>query len=464
MLKVLRNKKTARKIWLGLAIIIIPAFTLWGFSGAFRSKEENPTLGKLFGRNISTLEFKDAVDAVRIQALMRFGDKYQEMQQYLNFETEALNRLILLHEAKIRRIKVSDKEVIDQIESYPFFRTNGQFDAKNYEQTLQYGFRIQPRAFEEQVRQNMIISKLYKQITDEVNLTEDQIKEEYRKANKKISIYYIVGIPAEFSKEIPVTENDLADYYKNNPAQFKEPLSLNMEYVALDDQQKAKNAIVLIKKNEGLEKIAKEYAVPIKETGFFAQTDPIPGIGWSPAISEMVAKLKVRQYAEPLAMDNKYYFMRLKNRKEPNIPQFEKIKSKVKDAFIKEKSENTAKERINEALKLTKDPNAKADFNVIAKKLGLKTGSTDLFQFDSYIEGIGASNKLWLLSDKLKPEETSDIIDMPSGHYIVKVKQSLDIDDKKFNEEKNEFSQKLLSQKKQEAFSKFLEGLRRKAQ
>ena len=188
MLKVLRNKKTARKIWLGLAIIIIPAFTLWGFSGAFRSKEENPTLGKLFGRNISTLEFKDAVDAVRIQALMRFGDKYQEMQQYLNFETEALNRLILLHEAKIRRIKVSDKEVIDQIESYPFFRTNGQFDAKNYEQTLQYGFRIQPRAFEEQVRQNMIISKLYKQITDGVNLTEDQIKEEYRKANKKISI------------------------------------------------------------------------------------------------------------------------------------------------------------------------------------------------------------------------------------------------------------------------------------
>ena len=202
----------------------------------------------------------------------------------------------------------------------------------------------------------------------------------------------------------------------------------------------------------------------VKETGFFAQTDPIPGIGWSPAISEMVAKLKVGQYATPLAMDNKYYFMRLKGRKEPNIPEFEKIKTKIKDTFIKEKSEKAAKERIDEALKLTKDSNAKADLNVIAKKLGLKTGSTDLFQFNSYIEGIGASNKLWLSGEKLKPEETSDINDMPSGYYIIKVKQSLEIDDKKFAEEKSEFSQKLLSQKKQEAFSKFLEGLRKKAQ
>ena len=163
-------------------------------------------------------------------------------------------------------------------------------------------------------------------------------------------------------------------------------------------------------------------------------------------------------------MDNKYYFMRLKDRKEPNIPEFEKIKTKVKEVLIKERSEKTAKKRMEDALKSVKDPNTKADFNVIAKKLGLKTGSTDLFQSNSYIEGIGASDKLWLLGDKLKSEETSDIIDMPSGRYIVKVKQSLDIDDKKYNEEKEEFSQKLLSQKKQEAFSKFLEDLRRKAQ
>ncbi|MGA2775603.1 MAG: peptidylprolyl isomerase [Candidatus Omnitrophota bacterium] len=464
MLKVLRNKKTAKRIWIGLAIIIIPAFTLWGFGSAFRSREENAPVGKLFGRNISALEFKDALDAVRIQAVIQFGEKYSQMQQYLNFEAEAINRLILLHEAKIRKIRVSDKEVIEQIESYPFLMTRGQFDVKNYNQTLEYGLHIQPRAFEEQVRQNMMLTKLYKQYTDGINLTDDQIREEYRKQNKKISVYYLAALPAEFSKEISPAENELIEYYKNDPAQFKERLSLNIEYVALDDLQKARDAAGLIKKNQGLEKIAQKYGVAIKETGFFSQNDPIPGLGWSPVMSEMVAKLKIGQYAEPMTMDNKYYFMRLKRRKEPNIPEFEKIKTKVKDSFIKEKNEGLAKEKIEDALKLIKETAGKGDFNLIAKKTGLKTGSTDLFQLNSYIEGIGASDKLWLEADKLKPDAASGIINMPSGYYIIRLKQSIEPEAKRFAEEKDEFSLKLISQKKQEAFSKFLEGLKEKAQ
>ena len=53
MLKILRNKKTAKKIWIGLAIIIIPAFAFWGFGGSMRSREDNVTAGRLFGKNVS---------------------------------------------------------------------------------------------------------------------------------------------------------------------------------------------------------------------------------------------------------------------------------------------------------------------------------------------------------------------------------------------------------------------------
>ena len=462
MLKVLRNKKTARKIWLGLAIIIVPAFTLWGFGGAFRSREENIPLGKIYGHSISPLELKDAVDAVRVRALMRFGDKYEEMRKYLNFENEAINRLMLLHEARIGKIKVTDKEVINQIENYPFLQVKGQFDSKNYNQILRYGLHIEPREFEEQERQNMMIAKLYNQNTAGINLNDNQIIEEYRKANKKISVYYLASIPAEFSKEMSVSENELTEYYKKNSLQFKEPLSLNIEYISLEDKQKSGNALNLIKKNGGFEKIAKDYGVPIKETGFFSQTDPIPGLGWSAAISELAGKLKVGQNAEPLSLDNKYYFMRLKDRKEPAIPEFNKIKTKVKDAFIKKKTGEIAKKKIEDALKLAKDTGAKTDLSLIAKKIGVKASSTDLFLFNSYIEGIGASDKLWLTADKLKTDEISDIISLPSGYYIIKVKQSPGIDEKKFAEEKLGFSQKLLDQKKEEAFSKFLEGLRKK--
>ena len=58
MLKFLRNKKTAKKVWIGLAIIIIPAFALWGFGGASRNKEETASVGKIFGHSVSIIEFK----------------------------------------------------------------------------------------------------------------------------------------------------------------------------------------------------------------------------------------------------------------------------------------------------------------------------------------------------------------------------------------------------------------------
>ena len=55
MLKLLRNKKTAKKIWIVLAIIILPAFIFWGFGGAMRDKNEKGYIGKISGKKISSI-------------------------------------------------------------------------------------------------------------------------------------------------------------------------------------------------------------------------------------------------------------------------------------------------------------------------------------------------------------------------------------------------------------------------
>ena len=111
MLKFLRNKKTAKKIWIGLAIIIIPAFAFWGFGGAGNEHKENSTAGKIFGKNISNLEFKDSLIAVRTMAIMQFGDKLPEIEKYFNFQSQAWERLMLLYEAKRRRIESAAEDI-----------------------------------------------------------------------------------------------------------------------------------------------------------------------------------------------------------------------------------------------------------------------------------------------------------------------------------------------------------------
>ncbi|MFA4989757.1 MAG: SurA N-terminal domain-containing protein [Candidatus Omnitrophota bacterium] len=177
MLKILRHKKTAKKIWIGLALIIIPAFALWGFGGASCSHQENRPLGKIFGQAVSNLEFRDSVSAVTTAAIMQYGDKFPEVAKNLNLEAQAWERLILLYEAKKRGIKTSDKEVIQTIENLPYFQYKGRFDNKLYNQTLQYVFRLKAREFEEQMRANLTLNKLYQQVTGSLNL-DDQGKEE----------------------------------------------------------------------------------------------------------------------------------------------------------------------------------------------------------------------------------------------------------------------------------------------
>ncbi len=461
MLKKLRNKKTAKWIWIVLAILIVPAFLLWGLGSAIRSRGE--------ATGISNLEYKDALDAVKNMAIMQFGDNFSEIQKYLNLESQASERLLLLREAKKRKINVTDKEIIELIESYPLFQRKGQFDNGVYSQILQYYFRTQPRVFEEQTRQNIMLSKLYRQVTDNIKVSEEEIKKEYRRLNEEISIYYIASLPSDSLKDIPASEEELKDYFAKNSFEFKQPLSFNIEYLSVDSEDKIRDVLGHLNKSKDLSKVAKDMTLEVKETGLFTQTDSIPGIGWSPQILSLISQLKLGQFSAPIHLDKNYYILRLKERKEPHVPDLAAIKDKIKETFIKNKAKEIAKNKIEECLKVLKetystDPKS-INLEIIAKTCGLKSGSTNFFKYGSYIEGIGASDSFWTAAEELKgDDELSNIIDVPSGFYIIKLKSKVPLDQKKFASERPEFSQKLLSQKQQAYFVKFIEELKKKAQ
>ncbi|MDD5166750.1 MAG: SurA N-terminal domain-containing protein [Candidatus Omnitrophica bacterium] len=468
MLKKLRNKKTAKKIWIVLAILIVPAFVLWGFGGAIRDKDKARISGKIFGKTISPLDYNDALEATKNQAIMQFGDNLAQIQKQLNLESQAWERLMLLAEAKKHKIKVTDKEVVTLIESYPFFKNkNGQFDNRIYSETLHYVFRTQPRVFEEQTRQNLMLQKLYQEVTANVKIDEAEVKDNYIKANAQVSIHYIAGIPSDFTKNITVPETELKEYFSKNSFKFKQPISFNIEYTILDSEEKTKNIISRLNKKEDFKKVAKELNTTLKETGLFAQTDPVPGIGWSPQLAAMLSKAKANEVLPALQMDKNYYVLKIKEKKDTYIPEFASIKEKVKDALIKDKSTGIAKEKIEACLKKLKERRKKdrrsADFSKAAKEYGLKSSSTELFKYGTYIEGIGASDNLWTAARKLKENEFSEIISIPAGFYIIRLKSKTEPDDKKFETEKKDFTQNLLQQKKQESFIKFASELEKKA-
>lgn len=460
MLKFLRHKKTAKKIWIGLALIIVPAFVLWGSGSLIRSKQEETYAGILFGKKISLLEFRDAYNAERASALIQFGDKLSEIESQLNFEASAWERLALLYEAERRKLRATDKEVVHFLQSLPFFQQDGKFDNQVYNQIVQYVFRTQPRVFEEQARQNIILSKLYKQVTDPITVTDEEVKKEYGLVNEEFSISYIAAQLDDFTKDVTPLEENIKDYFAKNPLSFKQPVSFNLDYIEVESEDQINQAVSRLKKHEGLQKIADGLGTTVKQTGMFAQNEPIPGIGWSAEIMALISKLSVGQYSPPVRMDKNYFLLQLKEKKEAFIPDFEEVKEKTKEAYIKDESVKIARNKAEDCLAKLK---VQADFEEAAKGCGLKSGSTHSFKYGSYIEGLGASDQLWLAAKLLKDGETSEILSLPSGFFIIRIKGRTPIDEKKFESEKAEFREKLLLQKKQFSFAQFVGELKRKA-
>ncbi|MFH0827667.1 MAG: peptidyl-prolyl cis-trans isomerase, partial [Candidatus Omnitrophota bacterium] len=293
-------------------------------------------------------------------------------------------------------------------------------------------------------------------------------REAYSKENEQMSVFYISSIPSDFIQEIKSTEAEIQEYFDKNQVQFKKPLSFNLEYITLDSAGQVKSLSEQKDKKDTLEKISQDNKLSIKETGLFGEIDPIPGIGWSQEISKALSPLKTGEMLGPMEIEKRFYLFRLKERKEPFIPEFKDIKTEIQEKFIKNKSRELAKIKIEDCANKIKElavSNAKEiDFDKIAKDFGLKSSSSSLFKFGSYIESIGSSYNFFNTAAKLKENSASEIIELPSGFYIIKIKDKPALDEKKFSEDKTKFSEKLLEEKKQEYFDNFLKELVKKSQ
>jgi peptidyl-prolyl cis-trans isomerase D len=449
--------------------------------------------GEVFGKKVTFQEFNAALIATRNQMLMQFGDEFLKQADQINLEPQAWERIILLIEAKRRKIKLGDEEVISFIRRYPLFLRNEKFDYPTYEYFIKSYFFAQPRVFEEQIRENLKVARLYEAITQDVKLTEDQIRDAYIKENEQISVFFLSAPVKDFQDQVSLDEALLRDYFTQNQEVFKRPASFNLEYLNIEytpeqktadikyREEKVKQIYRKLKKKNDLVKLAKELALELKESGFFNLDQPIPGIGWSIEIIALLDRLKIGQLSGLIKTENGWYILRLKEKKEAHVPPFEEIENEIKAKFLKIKSKELARHSLKQALsKLKEIPQPQeADFENIAKefngstsltidpersrRVNLKSGSTELFRRASYIPGIGSSDAFFLALSKVGDGRVSEIIEMEQDFFVIKLKQRVEIEEEKYLKEKEEFTKKLNFKEKEKRFIEFFLDLKRKA-
>ena len=515
LLKFFRKRKNMKRIMWGLAIIIIPAFVVWGSGSAGKNKNNKPDYaGKIFGKKIPYDLYYNMWNASRDYAIKSYGNNVPA--EFI--DQMAWSRIMLIEEAKREKIAVTDKEVVEKLTSFPAFQKNGSFDKKLYKSMLQ----DTARSFEEKLRDDLSLSKLKDKITSNINVNDEDVKNEYKKKFEKIKSSYVLIPFSDSEKDVRYKDSDLKNFYGQNKETFKKSEQANIKYIGilyakfdnevtikdeqinrffeehitdfkkpaskenpiLDDADK--NSIreklslqrktslaeevgyrildqVIQKKN--LEEPSRDNSVEIKETGFFSANEDIPGIGWSYDFAKASFELKKNEISNVLVKTDKgLYIIQLKEKKEAYIPNYAEIEDTIKKAFIKEESIKLSQKKSEKIyLDIINGAKTNKTLEYAAKKYNLQVKQTDFIARDGYIPEIGPAREFIETASSAKIGSILKPLKSLQGWVILEPLELKPIDEVKFMEEKGKFKETLLANKKEEVFNKYFEGLKKKA-
>ncbi len=478
MLKILRHKGVAKKVlWVISGIIIISFGFGFGMSRYSSQISLTDAAGKVFGKKISIKEFRENYLDARDQAMMMYRDNFHKVSAMMDLNNETWTRLLLAKESDRRKITATDPEVIAYIESIPLFQRDGEFDRAAYETMLKSAFQREPRAFEEGIRSQIKIMKLFRGETMGLNVPDETVRKEYEHRHQKVKVSYVLIDPKNFTETLPVTDKELQDYYNAHHQDFLVPDSINIQYAvfpvdpkaSVDDKkitrEKAKNFYIKTKNTDDFPTAVKTAGAQLKETGFFNIDQPEMSLNWPLELLQKVFAAKTGDILRPEEIDDNLQVIKIADRKPAFVPPFDKAKNTIKDKMLAEKSVSLAQEK---AVAVQKDITAKTtgnnSFDTVITELGLIKKTTPFFSPGDYIPEIGISEDFSAAAFSLNKEHPlSSVVHTSRGPVILHWETLQPIDEKKFEETKKDFSATLYEEQRVAAMNRVIKEIKEKA-
>ncbi len=479
MLKFLRKKGVMKRILWVVAVVIIISFGFFGTANYLQSRTGKSYAGRIFEKRISREAFRESLLHAKNQAVMRYGENFFKISQFLDLEREAWDRLILLHEARKRNIRIPDEDVIEQIRALDFFQIDGRFDPQLYERLVRHVFHSTPRQFEEGIRDALAFAAVFEQETQDVAISDEEIREAYRESNQQVKVEYVVFSAEDYLDTVTVDADALKAYYTGHPEDFRLPQRVKAEYIHIafseDLTEEDKDALVTqagkvtleLEKDPDMNRAAGLNGLTVEETGYFSRQQPSLSLGWSPDLLESVFSLKEDEISPPVATEKGLYIIKIVDKKESEIPEFDEARPKVEERLRHEKAAGLAREESGKALNNIRsalESNPGQGFAQACNSLGLGIRETPLFRRGEYIPGIGLARAFQEAAFGLSGESPlSGVVETPIGHAILYLQSSEGVGEETYQKEKEEFARRLILEKKNKIFNDFLARLRAKA-
>jgi peptidyl-prolyl cis-trans isomerase D len=517
MLGIMRKYKESIVIKIVFVIIVASfvgtIFLVWG-----RGDEKSGPTGyaaRVNGTKISLEQYQRAYYNLRGIYEQLYGKSISpEIEKQMGIKKMAMDRLVdavlVRQEAKKMGIKVSKEEISAAIAAIPSFQKDGAFDFAIYQQTLKAN-RLTPQDFEDGQKEELLIKKARKTITDKAQVSDDEALTAWKKQNDKVQLQFASFSPAELRNEVKLTDQDLTSYLQGHEQQFKTPEQISLSYTLVDpakvagkvsvtddeaqtyyqrnidryqgkggilpyaevkdkvrtDALKAKSAKQAYElaadatnknlKSADLAAAAKALGSTITETPLFTTTAVPAQLAGETELITRAFKTKEKELGGPVETQKGIYIFRIKERKPAAVPALAQIKPQVTAAALQDKAKELAKKKAEETL-------AALAKNAPTAKLQ----ETPAFAYSDkapVVPGIGASPEIMEEAFNLTSQAPASKTPFKIGDrwYAIKLKSRIAADTAPFQQSKDQLKKEMLPKKQQEALDKWVKELKAKA-
>ncbi len=360
MMKLLRKHRQ----WLMIVIAILAIPFVFYFVqkpdyGAIRSDQ----FARVYDRNVSMMEAQQTVRLFNLAQALGMSDFVQSLtvgagqnqnQAYTEF---ILNLLVLRHEAARLGIRPGASEIADRVRDLPAFRGDAGFDMKKFTDFVQNGLSpngLGEEHIEQLVRDELSLNQIKQLLAAGVSIPAAEIKANYDRAYDVLSVNLIRLRPADFEKDIKITDEDVQKYYDAHKAELKTEEKRKVEFISLtltEPQKKltGKERIealqklsdrandltqALLERGADFEAVAGKFQLTIQQTGEFTAAAPDPKLNVDPQLGGTAFKLSQQEpNSDPIQVADGFYILHLAGVMEARPLSIEEAKPKIAEAI-----------------------------------------------------------------------------------------------------------------------------------
>jgi len=470
MLDLMRRNAKSWFIKVALFAVIV-VFVSWGIGG-LRGRKEG-VVASVNGYDITQKEFQTSYNnLIRMYQKLYPEGIPEEAIKKLNLRRMALENLItraiLLKEADKLSLGVGPEELRETIEGNQNFQENGVFNREIYRRFLQYN-RLTPEEFEDEMKNEMIISKLEKAIKGMVKVSEREVFDEYLAEKQEIDLWflkvepprvqmsdlseqeikkyfeshaqafqipprvsmkYLIFDPQNYEGKVVVSSQEVATVYQSSPGRFSEPKKVKARHVLIKTatpatpetlQQargKAEEILRLIKKGEDFAALAGKYSEDIGtaknggDLGYFQSGQ------MAKPFEEAAFSLGKGEVSPVIQTQYGFHIIKVEDISEPLVKPIDQAREEIVRELRRERAEDFAEKEAKEAYSLLY---RSKDLDGYARQKGIQTKETPLASEHDLLTNLGVEKELVDTALSLKKDTLSTVIKVPPRYFLLKV-------------------------------------------